>query len=229
VDTTTVSPSTATSITTQLTSQNASFIAAPVFGATPVAVQGQLLMAVAGPPAALETILPYLTPLTRSVIRVSETPRDAILLKTTGNFITAGMAEVLGEAFVLGEKAGLSLEVLDQLVRENYGAYAGSIATKLVDGVYAPPKGERARSDVNLAVKDVGHGIALATEVGTPLDVAQVTMKRLKMAQQWGEERQRALDSSAVYGVLREEVGLEFERRVVLERRNRDGNTEHDA
>ena len=132
------------------------------------------------------------------------------MLKTTGNFITAAMAETISEAHVFAEKAGLSNHVLDELIRENYGPYAHSISDKLITGVYAPPKGERPRSDLTLAIKDVGHGIESAKEVGARLKVAEMTMEHLVAARKWAEKEDRSLDSSAVYGMVRQEAGLDF-------------------
>ena len=117
----------------------------------------------------------------------------------------------MSEAHVLAEKSGLSPAILDDMIRQNYGAYAGSISEKLISGVYCPPKGERPRSDVRLGLKDVGHGIESAKEAGMRLEVADVTMGRLKSAVEWGEKEGRELDSSAVYGVVRIDAGLSFE------------------
>ncbi len=181
-------------------------------------------MAIAGPTPAINIVQPYLEScLARSVIVVGQDPIQATLLKTTGNFITAALAETVSEAHVFGEKSGLPPGVLDDLIKQNYGEYAHSISQKLVTGVYMPPRGERPRSDLTLAIKDVRHGIDYAKEVGMTLDVAEVTMGHLFQAKGWGEQQGRALDSSAVYGVVRTESGLEFETDEVRKRDERPG------
>lgn len=219
VDTSTISPATSGAMTRDLASAGATYIAAPAFGATPVAVQGRLLFALAGSSSAISIVKPIIEAcLARSVIIVGEDPVKATLLKTTGNFITAAMAETMSEAHVLAEKAGLSNDVLDELIKENYGAYAHSISRKLVEGVYCPPRGERARSDLVLAIKDVSHGIDAAKEAGMRLKLAEVTMEHLLEAKKWADGQQRALDSSAVYGVVRTQAGLEFESAEVKDR-----------
>ena len=226
VDTSTVSPTTTTDVSTELTRLGASYVACPAFGATPVAIQGRLLMALAGPSNAIETVKPYITAcLARSVIVVSEDPAQATLLKMTGNFITAALAETISEAHVLAEKIGLSTAVLDDLIKQNYGEYAHSISQKLVTGVYAPPKGERPRSDLTLAIKDVGHGINAAERAGMKLKVADVTMEHLLEAKKWAERNNRVLDSSAVYGVVRVEAGLELETEEVKKRDSKSSIT----
>ncbi len=60
-------------------------IAAPVFGASPVAEAGQLLFIVAGPTAATEAIAPYLKGVMgRGVISLGEDVAKASLMKTSG-------------------------------------------------------------------------------------------------------------------------------------------------
>lgn len=125
---------------------------------------------------------------------------------------------------MLAEKAGLGREVVHELVGENYGAYAGGVSEKLVQGRYAPERGTRPGSDVRLAVKDVGVGLELGREVGMGKGWEEVTgmlVGRLERAMEWGEREDRGLDSSAIYGVIREEAGLSFEREDVLEERRR--------
>ena len=223
VDTSTIAPSTTKHINHLLTDANVSFIAAPVFGATPVAAQGQLLVALAGPSASIATVKPYISAcLARSTIVVGTDPSQATLLKTTGNFITAALAEMISEAHVLAEKSGLPPAILDEMIKQNYGTYAGSISEKLVTGVYCPPRGERPRSDVKLAVKDVSHGIDAAREAGMRLEVADVTFGRLNRAVDWGTRQERELDSSAVYGVVRLDAGLDFENEAVKARDSTD-------
>ena len=135
--------------------------------------------------------------------------------------MTAALAETISEAHVFAEKAGLETSVLDSLIEQNYGTYAHSISRKLIEGVYLPPKGEKARSDLNLAIKDVGHGIASAKDVGARLEVAELTMEHLERSREWSTREGRALDSSAVYGTLRENSGISFETEHVKDRDRR--------
>jgi len=76
--------------------------------------------------------------------------------------------------------------------------------------------GERARSDLNLAVKDVKHGIDCAEAVGARLKVAEITLGHLIAAKKIAEAR--PLDSSAVYGVIRQEAGLDFDTQFIKQR-----------
>lgn len=60
-------------------------IIAPVFGATPAAQAGQVLMAMAGPSKAIEVVLPFgKGVIAREVMILSEQPEKATLLKALG-------------------------------------------------------------------------------------------------------------------------------------------------
>ncbi|KAH7130595.1 6-phosphogluconate dehydrogenase-like protein NAD-binding protein [Dendryphion nanum] len=219
VDTTTVHPNTSSNIAAQTQEAGASFIAAPVFGASPVAETGQLLVAVAGPDAAIETISPLLKGvIARNVIHVGSEPSKALLLKTTSNFITGGLMYLISEAHVLAEKSGLPDTVLESLIEQNFGAYAHGVSKRMTQGVYYPADGERPYSDLDLGIKDVGHGVGIAKELGMNLEIGELSLHAMSKAKEYGEEKGRKLDSSSAYGAVRMNAGLDFENRRVKER-----------
>ncbi len=85
VDTTTIHPNTTKGVSEKLGAHGAQFAAMPVFGATPVAEQGKLLVAFAGSENVYETIAPFLKDvIAREVLLVGKEPEKATLLKTTG-------------------------------------------------------------------------------------------------------------------------------------------------
>ncbi|KAF2131444.1 NAD(P)-binding protein [Dothidotthia symphoricarpi CBS 119687] len=212
VDTTTVHPTTTSAVAAKLTAQNASYIAAPVFGASPLAIAGTLLIAVAGPDPAIQKTSPFLQGvIARAVIPVGPDPAQALLLKTTSNLITAGMTYLLSEAHTLAAKSGLPAAVLESLVEQNLGPYAHGVSRRLTSGAYFPPRGEEAMSGLELGIKDVAHGVGLAGEVGMRVRVGELYLEAAREAERVGRERGRGLDSSAVFGVVRVRAGLEFE------------------
>ncbi|KAF1915098.1 hypothetical protein BDU57DRAFT_262458 [Ampelomyces quisqualis] len=222
IDTTTVHPSTAAAITTQLKTVSATYIAAPVFGSTPVAQAGQLLIALAGPAAAIATIKPYLQGvLARAIMVVGSEPEKALVLKTTGNFIAAGPMVLLSEAHTLASVSGLPAETLHELVERNFGAYAAGVSERLIGGAYCPAAGEVPRSGLELGIKDVGHGVGLAREKGMRLRVGEMYLDAAGEAKAWGDERGRRMDSSSVFGVVRTRAGERFETDVVKARDER--------
>lgn len=222
VDTSTVHPDSSLRASQRLAAAGASFVTAPVFGASPVAAQGKLLFVLAGPAIEVARVEPFVEGVMgRAVIRLGEDVRQASLLKTTGNFLTAGMMELVAEASVLAEKTSLPAHALPSLLSLQYGPLAASMADRLSSGAYLPPPDERPWSDLNLAVKDVGHGVSVAEENGCRLPVGETVLEHLKRAQQVGADKGRALDSSSLYGVLREDAGLDFESDAV---KRRDGS-----
>lgn len=219
VDTSTVHPDSSADAQARLAEKGAKFIASPVLGASPVAAEGKLLWIVAGPEDSVEAISPFLVGVMgRGVIRVGEDVRQSSMMKTAGNFITAGMMELVAEAHVLAEKTGLGSQNLEALIEQQYGPLALSMSKRLTTGAYMPARGDRPWSDLNLALKDVGHGITCADQAGLKLEVAEVALKHLKDASEFSETEGRPLDSSSMYGVLRTQAGLPFETDLVKER-----------
>lgn len=220
VDTSTVHPDTSIAAATTLSKARANFVAAPVFGASPVAEAGQVLFIVAGPAVATKAIAPFLRGVMgRGVIELGEDVSKSSLLKTSGNFITAAMMEVISEAHVFAEKTGLGRETMEALIQENYGPLAHTMSKRLTTGAYEPPRDGKPWSDLNLAIKDVGHGIACAEKAGTRLRVAEVALDHLKRAKKHADEDGgRPLDSSSMYGIIRQDAGLDFETDLVKKR-----------
>lgn len=131
------------------------------------------------------------------------------------NFVTAAMMEVVAEAHVLAEKTGLGIEAMESLFEQQYGPLALSMFKRMATGAYMPPKGERPWSDLNLAIKDVGHGIDCGREAGARLPVGELVLDHLHQAKQFSAAESKELDSSSLYGVLRREAGLTFETELV--------------
>ncbi|KAF2651931.1 NAD(P)-binding protein [Lophiostoma macrostomum CBS 122681] len=221
VDTTTVHPNTTSTVADEIRHAHASYIAAPVFGSTPVAQAGQLLMSIAGPDSAIETVLPFLEGvIARKVIRMHNQASSALLLKATSNFITAGLHYLIAEAHVLAEKAGLPSDALETLIHENFGQYAYSVSQRMTQGSYYPAQGERPISALELGMKDVGIGLSIAKDCdkGMRLEVGELVMRHMNQAMKYGEEQGRPLDSSSVFGAVRLNAGLGFETQEVEDR-----------
>lgn len=219
VDTTTVHPGTTASLSAQLEAYGCSFVAAPVFGPPPVARAAQILIAIAGPPQAVEIISPFLkNVIARDVIHAGSDPSKALLLKSTSNFIAAGLQYLLSEAHVLAEKAELPASVLESLIEQNFGAYAHNTSKRLTSGSYFPSKGQAPNSALELAIKDVGIGVDIAKEKGARLEIGELSMGAMEEAKKYGDERDRKLDSHSVFGVVRTRASLEFENDAVRER-----------
>ncbi|KFZ09754.1 hypothetical protein V502_08514 [Pseudogymnoascus sp. VKM F-4520 (FW-2644)] len=154
----------------------------------------------------------------RVLIQLGEDVKESVMLKTVGNFMTAGMMELVAEAHVFAEKPGLGSKALESLISERYGPLALSMSKRLTTGAYMPAKGEQPWSDLKLALKDVGHGIDCGEEAGSRLWVAELALKNLTEASQFADAQERSLDSSSMYGILRQQAGLPFETDLVKRR-----------
>ncbi|KAJ5838193.1 uncharacterized protein N7525_003381 [Penicillium rubens] len=226
MDTTTVHPNTTKQTNGKLKKRNASFVAAPAFGATPAAESGTVLMAMGGPSEAIGRLAPFgKGVLAREVMIVSDQPEKATLLKTLGNFIVAGTMEIVGEAQVLAEKSDLGTDMLEKLLELNFGSLMHSSSTRMTQGVYIPEEGQSPWSNLDLGIKDVQHGISYAQDVGARLKVAEVALDNMVRAKDFSDAHGgRPLDSSSGYGIIRQDSGLDFENAFVKERDARKGN-----
>jgi 3-hydroxyisobutyrate dehydrogenase-like beta-hydroxyacid dehydrogenase len=139
-------------------------------------------------------------------------------LKTTSNFITAGLMYLISEAHVLAEKSGLASSVLESLILENFGQYAHGVSKRMTGGVYYPAPGETPFSGLELGMKDVGHGLEVAEDVGVELKLGKLVMEAMEVAKGVGDEKNRKMDSSSIYGAVRMSAGLDFETEGVKER-----------
>ncbi|GKT46212.1 putative oxidoreductase YfjR [Colletotrichum spaethianum] len=219
VDTSTVHPLSSAKSRDRLADRSANLVAAPVFGASPVAAEGKLLWIIAGPHDAVENISPFIVGVMgRGIIRLGEDVQQSGIMKTAGNFMTAGMMELVAEAHVFAEKTGLGTEAMENLIEQQYGPLALSMSRRMTSGAYMPSQGERPWSDLTLALKDVGHGIDCAERAGARLEVGEVVFKHLSEATRYSDGERRPLDSSSMYGVLRMESGLSFETQLVKTR-----------
>jgi 3-hydroxyisobutyrate dehydrogenase-like beta-hydroxyacid dehydrogenase len=195
----TVSPS----LSRELASiQNASYVAAPVFGRPPLAAQGQLDAIVAGPGEAVKRCEPVLKVLAKQVFVVGEEPAKANAVKIARNFLLATMIESLGEAFALVRKCGVDpRQFLEVIGSTSLGSPAYKNYGKLiVEQAWTP-----AQFAMPLGVKDVDLALATAQEAGVTLPTALLVKQHLLAAIAAGRGEQ---DWAALAGHLAERAGL---------------------
>lgn len=138
------------------------FVAAPVFG-RPEAALKKLLWIVPGGDAVQEC-QPIFDALGQGTFPIGTAPQ-ASLAKLLGNFLLAMLIEGFGEAFALGEKAGLDLGKLSAALTAIVFAGApipSGYATRIAAGTFEP-----AGFSMPLGLKDV----SLALEAGKSLNV----------------------------------------------------------
>ncbi len=178
------------------------FLSAPVFGRPEVAAKGQLFIVAAGVPETVRAAQPLLGAMGQKTFVISETPKDANLVKLSGNFLIAAVIESLGEAMALIEKAGIGkhryLDVLTSTLftAPVYKAYG----TLIADGAFEP-----AGFAAPLGQKDIRLTLAAAEALQVPLPLASLLRDRFLALIANGGER---LDWSAVGSLAAKDAGL---------------------
>ncbi|KAF5004603.1 hypothetical protein FDECE_8933 [Fusarium decemcellulare] len=208
VDTSTVHPDTCTRCSSLLAEKGATFIASPVFGASPVAALGKLIFSMAGPSAAIDRVRPYvLDVMGRSIINMGQDVRKSSLLKIAGNIFVIGFQELMAEGHVFAEKTGLGTQQMEEFIGSMFGPVLESYSKRATSGAFAPPLDTQPGFAITLATKDVSHAVSLARQHGTSLPTLETALGRMEAARAYAGD---SLDSSAVYGAARLEAGLPF-------------------
>jgi 3-hydroxyisobutyrate dehydrogenase-like beta-hydroxyacid dehydrogenase len=150
----------------------------------------------------VEAVAPLFDAMGQKTFIISKTPKDANLVKLSGNFLIASVIESLGEAMALIGKGGVDqaqyLEILTSTlfnapVYKTYGAL-------IVEGKFEP-----AAFAASLGYKDIRLALAAAEELRVPLPLASLLRDRfLTLLAQGGG----ALDWSAIGQLAAKDSGL---------------------
>ncbi|PKY01430.1 oxidoreductase [Aspergillus campestris IBT 28561] len=211
VDCSTVHPDTSRRIHKTLAAQSAAYIACPVFGAPNMADAGKLLVVPAGAAAAVERIRPFLD----GVVAIATMPVGddsdvgrATLLKVLGNTFILNTVETLAEGMVAAEKSGLGIEVYQKFINIAFPGPFAKYADRMAGGDYY--QREEPLFAVDLARKDLRHAASLGQDAGMRMRSVEVTDGYLKEVK---AERGEKGDIAGVYGAIRKESGLPYERK----------------
>jgi 3-hydroxyisobutyrate dehydrogenase-like beta-hydroxyacid dehydrogenase len=151
------------------------FVAAPVFGRPDVAATGQLFVVAGGESAALDAATPLLDAFSQKTFVISDKPKDANLVKLSGNFLGASVIESLGEAVALIAKAGIDQQTyLEFLTSTLFDAPIYRTYGNLIVGGQFTPAGFAAP----LGQKDIRLVLAAAEELRVPIPVGSLLRDR---------------------------------------------------
>ena len=178
------------------------FVAAPVFGRPDVAAAGQLFVIAAGDASVAKAVMPLLDAVGQRTFIISQTPKDANLVKLSGNFLIASVIESVGEAMALIGKGGVDrthyIDILTSTLFDApiYKTYGGLIARDSFEpAAFAAPLGE----------KDIRLALAAAEELKVPMPFASILHDRfLTLLANGGEQ----LDWSAIGGLAARDAGI---------------------
>ncbi len=178
------------------------YVAAPVFGRPEAAAKRLLFIVAAGEDDAIGAAQPLFDAMGQKTFRISNTPKDANLVKLSGNFLIAAVIEALGEAMALVEKAGIDKrQYLDLLTSTLFNApvyktYGALIADRAFEPAgFAAPLGQ----------KDIRLVLAAAEDLRVPLPLASLLRDRFLtlLAQDGG-----GLDWSAIGALAAKDAGI---------------------
>lgn len=150
------------------------FVCAPVSGNPEAVRTGNLMFAVSGQPAAIDTVQPLLDVMGRHTCIVGAT-HEARVVKLCTNAVLAVLAETLAEALVVGERAGVRRRALMEFIN---ASAVGSPFTRYKTNAFVAldltptftPEGLR---------KDLRLVLDLGADLDVPLPTVSVTEQTL--------------------------------------------------
>ena len=167
VDCSTVGPEDSRAYAANCAARGVRFVDAPVLGSTPAAEQGALTILAGGDEAAIAGVEPVLRHLGSRVVRAGPTGHGSAL-KLVMNLLVGGLTELMAEAFVLAERAGVSTAAVRETLMSSVLAspFVGYKAPQLLDRQFAPLFTTR------LMLKDLDLALRLADVAGARLPAA---------------------------------------------------------
>lgn len=200
VDVSTVSPAASGRVASLAEKRGVGYLRAPVSGNPTVVRAGNLSFIVSGRREDLERVEDVIRAIGPTIHHVGER-EEARVVKLALNSMIAGLAQLMSEALVLGEAAGVSREkLLEVMAASAVGApFVKYKAEPLLRGDFS------ATFTTELMEKDVDLVLDLAVEVGVELPVARAMKTLLRATADAGYAE---LDFMALFLQLREASGL---------------------
>jgi 3-hydroxyisobutyrate dehydrogenase-like beta-hydroxyacid dehydrogenase len=199
----TVSPATAERMTGLHAQHGATYVAAPVFGRPDAAAAGKLWICVAGASVARQRILPILQALGQGIFDFGERPRDANVVKLSGNFLIGSALEAMSEALTLAEKNGLDRnKVIDMFSQTLFACAIYQNYGKIIAEKHYTPVG----FEMRLGLKDLNLALDNAEQVKMPMPFADVVHNRFLSGVAKGRG---TADWTALAQLVSEDAGIE--------------------
>ena len=194
VDMSSISPVTAIKVATELSAKGANVLDAPVSGGDIGAVKGTLSIMVGGPEEVFNEMLPIFRTLGKNIVLCGGHGAGQIT-KLCNQVLVALQLEAVGEALVLGAKAGVDPAKIVQVLSGGL-ARCGVLENRgmrIVNRDFEP--GFRVR----LHYKDLNNALAAAKAYDVPLPVTAVVAEMFKSLKVAGRGE---LDHSAITTLL---------------------------
>ena len=178
------------------------FVAAPVFGRPEAALAAKLYVTAAGKRDVLDRCNPLFEAIGQKTFYFGDRPKDANLVKISGNFLITCVIESLAEALALVGKAGLNQhEYLEFLTSTLFSAPV----YKTYGAIVAEKRFQPVGFSAPLGFKDNRLVLAAAENLKVPMPIANIVYNRfITLLAQGGE----SLDWSAISKLAAEDAGI---------------------
>lgn len=199
IDMSTVSPEESTKVNDAIEAKECKFIRGPVTGSTVLAVNATLGILASGDRATYERVLPLFEKMGKNQFYVGDA-EQARVLKLALNVMIGVTSQMMAEAVVLAEKAGLDVkQVCEVMAGSAVGSPLVGYKSALVSsGDYKPA------FSVKLMMKDFDLAFAAAKQYDVAMPVTAVTRQYLQAAASTGRGEK---DFSVLTEVLEEQCG----------------------
>ena len=170
IELSTISPEVVHVIAAQAAEKEITVLDAPVSGSVAQRREGTLSVMVGGDAAALNRAMPVLQAFGEKVFHVGESGAGATVKLVNNLLAGIGMVATM-EALVLGVKAGLSVEVLQDVISASSGGSPmfRSMVERITTQSPEPPTGQTADMGLHTIAKDMKLAVELAQQVAAPL------------------------------------------------------------
>ena len=202
VDMSTIDPTTTRRIGKAFAGRGLRMMDCPVGRTQDHAVAGTLILMAGGEAATIEEVRPVLMCMGETLFHCGGLGCGQAM-KLTNNCLAASILAATCEALVTGVKAGLSLDLMREVIAGTMAANAvlsTSLPKKALSGDFSPG------FMVHLAHKDVRLALELARSLGVSMPVGSATFATLGDARAQGLERD---DISSLLRLREQEAGLE--------------------
>lgn len=183
VDMSSINPIASKEICAEMEKKGCFMLDAPVSGGEPKAIDGTLAIMVGGKQELFDKVKDILAVMGASVTLCGDIGAGNTT-KLANQIIVAANIAAVGEALILGKKAGVEPEAIYKAIR---GGLAGSTvmdakAPMMMDGNFKP--GFR----INLHIKDLTNALDTGHDVGAPLPLTAAVMEMMQWLKASGYE-----------------------------------------
>ncbi len=159
-------------------------VACTVLGRPDRAAEGKLGLLPAGPPSAVERLMPLLSSLGETIFRPGEDPLTSVVIKIANNFVLGCAIEAMGEGMALVRKYGVDPDLFYEVLTK--GLF-NCIAYTSYGDVIAKQDWGRIGATAAIGLKDAQLALEAAERVLVPLPSGNVWRDRLMTACGRGE------------------------------------------